>query len=105
MQGDVWRIAAEAGMRVPELENEPEPPTALYLWKIFGDIASSSISEGKLLAYSEVYAWSQLTGRHLLPWELDAIRSLDRLYAETKAKQDKQRQDAAMAAAKAARKR
>ncbi|QJI53357.1 hypothetical protein vBAcoSR7M_35 [Alteromonas phage vB_AcoS-R7M] len=48
-----------------------------YLWSYYIDILSSC-SDGKL-NYTELKAWSEVTGICAEPWEIDVIRTLNRI--------------------------
>jgi hypothetical protein len=69
--------------RRPELDVSPIPEAGQYLLAYFSDIAMARGSNGfgpSYLTASEIWAWSQLSGQRLSPWEFRAIRLLDRAW-------------------------
>lgn len=61
----------------------PLPPEGAYLWGFFADLHSARGSSGfgpSPLAFSDIEAWSRLSGNHLDPWELRAILGIDAQY-------------------------
>lgn len=53
------------------------PPAARHLWGYFCEL-SNAREAGKSLTFSEIKAWSELTGITLDNYELQVIRLLDR---------------------------
>ncbi|WP_434801436.1 phage tail assembly chaperone [Spartinivicinus marinus] len=67
------------GKKPKELAEQPECPEALnYIWQWWLEVRGSDP-----LTFTELYHWSQLTHKHLRAWEVDLIRSLDRIYWNT----------------------
>jgi hypothetical protein len=63
-----------------ELAGPPMPPGMAYLfdWFLELDVARGSSGFGpNPIGYGEMEAWSRLTGRLLLPWEVVTLRHLD----------------------------
>lgn len=59
----------------PEQLNVPEPPQELlYLYDWFLELYS-----GHPLTFSELLSWTQMMRITVEPWEIDAIRSLERI--------------------------
>jgi hypothetical protein len=51
-----------------------------WLWEVFTDLSSArraGMSGPEPIAYSEMWAWSQLYGHEFSPWDIDTLRSLD----------------------------
>lgn len=69
----VWKTT---GRKPKQLAEAPELPEELgYIWEWFREVFS-----GEPLTFSEMQAWAQLTGKRLLGWEAELIKSLDRIY-------------------------
>jgi hypothetical protein len=69
--------------RRPELDVSPIPEESRYLLAYYGDIAMGRGSSGfgpLYLTATEIWAWSQLSGQRLTPWEFRAIRLIDRVW-------------------------
>lgn len=59
----------------PKALEVPDPPQELmYLWEWFLQLFS-----GQPLTFSELHAWMQVTRTRVEPWEVEAIRSLERV--------------------------
>lgn len=71
-------------MRAAELLQGPGlPAEAAYLWEWFLELSAARPSGGfgpSAIAYSEILAWAQLTGRRPVPWEVRWIGHLDRVW-------------------------
>lgn len=67
-----------------ELEEEPElPPLAAHLWHWWLELNGSTGGNGfsqNPISYTEIKNWSELTGNQPEPWEVAAIRAIDRAY-------------------------
>jgi hypothetical protein len=64
----------------------PEIPATLSeLWSTFLRLHRSKPSDAPI-AFSEVLAYSELTGRRFTPLEVDAISTLDALWHKERAK-------------------
>lgn len=59
-----------------QLAEAPPPPEGItYLWEWYLEMRT-----GEPLTFSEIRNWSDLTKQELKAWEVDVIRTLDRLY-------------------------
>lgn len=77
--------AAKQGNPAAIAELAAVPPLPLrvgYLWGWWCELAAGRQSGMGLngLAWSEIRAWQQLTGRAIALWELEVIRSIDALF-------------------------
>jgi hypothetical protein len=69
----VWK---QTGKKPQALIDQPELPTEVaYLWEWFLEIQSKETA-----SYTEIENWSRLTQKHLIAFEVQAIRRLDSLY-------------------------
>ncbi|WP_442478221.1 phage tail assembly chaperone [Vibrio aerogenes] len=72
----VWKTT---GKKPERLAEHPELPDALtYLWEWFQELHS-----GEALSFSEIHSWARMTHRNLRGWEVDVLRSLDRIHRST----------------------
>lgn len=54
----------------------PEKPEELdYVWEWYREVCGYHP-----LTYTELHHWSEITGKRLLGWEAELIRSLDRIF-------------------------
>ena len=59
-----------------ELEEQPEFPEELrYIYNWYLEMRSADH-----LSYNEIECWGRLTSQTLLAWEVDLVRTMDRLY-------------------------
>lgn len=64
------------GRKPAQLENLPVPPEGMqYLWDYYKEVFT-----GEPITYLEMEAWVKLTRRHLEPWEVKAIKALDKTF-------------------------
>ena len=69
----VWKTLKR---KPPQLENAPELREELrYLWERFREVFA-----GEPLTYTELQSWARMTGKRLLGWEAELIKSLDRIF-------------------------
>ena len=63
--------------RVPEeIAQQPDLPHELvYLWDWYLEMRT-----GEPLTFTEMYHWAKLTQTELGTWEVDLLRSIDRLF-------------------------
>lgn len=68
-------------------KKKPKGPTlpagVVHLWNAFAQLSAARTGNGfgpNPIPYSEIDAYSRLTGQAFLPWEVDAIRALDDAY-------------------------
>lgn len=88
--GETQRAALESveqstGRRPPELDECPLPWAGAHVVLWFNEIALGrqfSMAGPLPLSYQEIEAWGRLNGRRLLPWEVRAIKKLDRAWLE-----------------------
>lgn len=69
-----------------ELFGPAMPPEFRYLWSAFGRLSGRRrLSDvGALpIAWDEIDAFSRLTGAAFVPWEIEVIEMLDRLFLES----------------------
>ncbi len=75
------------GIRDPSLDEIPRPPQALlYLFGWFNELSSGRQSYGfgpAPFTFAEILAWSALKGVRPRPWEVDCIKTLDRMWIKT----------------------
>lgn len=61
----------------------PMPPALTYLWAAFLRLANRRGSNGfgaNPISWTELEAFSRLSGLRLTPWEIETIEMLDNLY-------------------------
>lgn len=79
-----WQLQAlhdATGVMPEQLANAPKCPEGLfYVWGWFCEMFT-----GEKLTFSEIQAWSNLTRRALSVYEVDLIKSIERVYWELKA--------------------
>lgn len=69
----VWKTLKR---KPPQLADAPELPEELrYVWEWFREVFA-----GEPLTYTELQAWSNMTGKRLTGWEAELIKSLDRIF-------------------------
>lgn len=69
----VWKTL---GRKPKELEEQPDFPEELrYIWEWYLEIRT-----GDPLTFTEIKSWAELTHQPLLVWEVDLLRTLDRIY-------------------------
>lgn len=69
----VWKTL---GRKPKQLAEAPEMPEELaYVWEWYREVFS-----GQPLTFSELHHWSVMTGKRLLGWEAELIRSIDRIF-------------------------
>jgi hypothetical protein len=82
-------LSARRRERHPDLDGPPLPPAARYIWTWFCDLARST-GDGPL-SYSDLDAWSRMTGCRPRPWEVALLTTIDalgrRLSAEAQRRQ------------------
>ncbi|ALH23698.1 hypothetical protein PaMx11_24 [Pseudomonas phage PaMx11] len=69
----VWKTL---GRKPKQLAEAPEMPEELaYVWEWYREVFS-----GQPLTFSELHHWSVMTGKRLLGWEAELIKSIDRIF-------------------------
>jgi hypothetical protein len=75
------------GIRDPSLDSVPKPPEAVaYLLGWFHELSGGRQSYGfgpAAFTFAEICAWSDLKGIRPAPWEVDCIKTLDRIWLKT----------------------
>lgn len=67
----------------------PLPPALTYLWNAFQRLSVRRPQNGMALSpipWTEIEAFSRLTGLRLVPWEVDIIEELDGLLVAERSK-------------------
>lgn len=70
------------------LDAPPLPEGCRQLWRTWNDLrgsVSSGMGIGRI-SYAEMGAYQELTGHILAPWEVDAIRKVDRAFVIARSK-------------------
>ena len=69
----VWKAL---GRKPRQLLDAPALPEELaYVWEWYREVFT-----GQPLTFSELHHWSALTGKRLLGWEAELIKSIDRIF-------------------------
>jgi hypothetical protein len=76
------------------LEGPGLPLEAAYLWGWFLELSVTRPAGGlgggpSAIAYTEMLAWAQLTGRRPAPWEVEWLGHLDRVWMAGNEKHEK----------------
>lgn len=72
------------------LHPEPLPENIKHVWYHFLDLhgtRGSSGFGGLPITYTEIHSWSLLMGVDLIPWEVQVIKLLDRIYLKKMAEE------------------
>jgi hypothetical protein len=58
------------------------PEAAKHIWDWFQELSETRQNGMSInrITYTEIYSWSFLTGACPLPWEVAAIKALDRVF-------------------------
>ncbi len=69
----VWKTT---GVKPKQLVEQPPFPEELrYIWNWYLEMRT-----GEWLTFTEIKSWADLTSQSIKAWEVDLIRTLDRLY-------------------------
>lgn len=69
----VWKTLKR---KPQQLADAPELPEELqYIWEWFREVFA-----GEPLTYTELQAWSAMSGKRTTGWEAELIKSLDRIF-------------------------
>ena len=79
------QVEKATGIRPHELDITPLPQTMGEFWSVFLRLHRARPADAPI-AFSEVLAYSKLTGRVFTPLEVDAIAELDGLWHAERAK-------------------
>jgi hypothetical protein len=77
------QVEKTTGKRPKEMESQEAPYNLMYLWECFWDIndgRQSGMSGPTALSWHEIRSWSDLSGIEIDPWELKAIRAMDKAF-------------------------
>lgn len=81
MRDHLEAVARRTGRRPALLEVPPLPHEAAHVWAWFVDLHASRPPD-QPLGFTEIGAWARLAGEDPAPWEVAALRALDRAWAE-----------------------
>lgn len=71
----VWKTV---GRKPKALADVPDcPPELVYVWEWYLDLFT-----GSRLSYQEIHYWTQIKSLTLKAWEVEALRSVDKLFWE-----------------------
>jgi len=80
------QVEKQTGIVPPELEGLPElPESAAYILQWFYDLSSTRTVGMALnpISFTEIDAWSRLTGNKPSIWEVSAIKQLDTAFLQS----------------------
>jgi len=71
-----------SGKKPKELEESRPPEAFMYLWQWFWELdhTRDRALANSPLSYQEIYYWQKLCEIKLFPWELEALRLMDKAY-------------------------
>lgn len=81
--------AVERQTKRKRIRNPKVPDAAGHLWTWFwqlSDARPEGFSSAGPLTFSEIAAWAGLTGSAPRPWEVEALKAMDRAYLASVAK-------------------
>lgn len=76
----VWE---QTGKRPAELVENEIPEGTAHIWEWFRDLnrtRDEGLNGPKSITYSEILAWSSLTGNNPTPWEVGCLTALDAVW-------------------------
>lgn len=94
---DHLRVAAQAGMEVPELDPLPVPAGCEGLLQAFWRLRRAAGSNGMApnpITFESLVAWQEVHGVRLTPWEVETVVDLDVAALEVIREQQWQQQSA-----------
>jgi hypothetical protein len=78
------QLEKTSGKTPAALLEQPEPPEAVnHVWTWFWELHSARSSGGMgpgPITYRDIQAWSEMTRNEPTPWEVQALRAMDRVY-------------------------
>lgn len=74
-------LARRTGRRPTLLDVPPLPPETEHLWSWFITLHPSRPPD-RPLSFPEIDAWARLTGETPAPWEVAALRAVDRAWLD-----------------------
>lgn len=80
MRNHLQAVQAQTGVAPAELATPPAPAALAYLLDAFAELTAargSGFGSPQPISWSDMAAWSRLTGQPLAPWEAQALRALD----------------------------
>lgn len=80
---------AERSTRQKIIVEPRVPDAAAHLWKWFWQLSEArpdGFSSAGPLTFGEIAAWAGLTGAAPQPWEVEALKAMDRVYLASVAK-------------------
>lgn len=89
---DHLQAAARQGNEPEQLKPVECPDCILYLWEWFCGLSGarqmSEFGPGSL-SYQEIMAWTNLTGKEIESWEVNALKMIDAVYLKQAYKKGK----------------
>lgn len=78
LKDHLLQVYKSTGIKPKQLADQPEFPKELYyIWEAYLQLRRP---EG--ITYTEIKSWSQLTCCDLLAWEVDTIKTLERVHVK-----------------------
>jgi hypothetical protein len=74
-------VRRNRGKRQKTLELEPVPREVALVWSAWIQLRGGAHA-GEPVGWADLEAWQRVTGRRLLPWEAQMVRSLDDAFLE-----------------------
>lgn len=69
----VWKTTGRQPAQLASAQ--PIPDELAYVWEWYREVCGH-----EPITWSELNSWSQMTGKRLLGWEAELIRSIDRIF-------------------------
>jgi hypothetical protein len=82
----------QTGVMPEELNIEPLPSSAVYLWNWFLEMHRGRSSNGfgaNAISFLEIFAWQRVKGQTLTDWEVEGILAMDAAFLSSAAAQPK----------------
>jgi hypothetical protein len=86
LKANLESIWEQTGVKPEELQDIDFPEGAAHIWESFLDLHTSrgmGVNGPNPLTFSDILAWSTLTGLEITPFELNCITALDSLWLST----------------------
>ena len=77
------QVYKSTGVMPEELKPKDFPDSLLYVWQSFIELSQArqaGLNGPSSLTYTDIKAWSELTGNELSPVDVEIIKKLDTLY-------------------------
>ena len=84
-------VAQQTGIRPPDLDGPAIPHNVAHVWGWFRELNQARTSNGfgmNPLTYSEIEAWSRISGTVTRPQEIQLLKRLDAVYLSVMAKKE-----------------